>query len=325
MIELVAFDPGANAAKARAKPGTVTVPSTIAVNGQAHVHGLAGLRSRRRPLTIAFDGGEFVVGAGAHDFGRPVENLDFERLTGSPEMRALFYATLTCLFDGHLPKQINLLAGLPIASMTGDSAPETIKRVKAFFTGEHQWQADAVVQHTEIATAQVTGQPVGALFEFFLTDDGAVHPARREDYKKEVAVLNLGMSTVDLLTSRQGQTVERLTGGETLGVQDMLNELSRTSGYTLAELDEQLRAGRLDVSGLLPVWERRVFGYLDKVWGREGQRRFARVIATGGGIYLLRDALLRRFGARLYLADDPVLATANGLYRFGLKQQRQEA
>ncbi len=324
MKELVAFDPGANAAKARARTGTVVVPSTIAVNGQARVYGLAGLRARRRPLTISFDTGEFVVGAGAHDFGRPVENLDFERLTGSPEMRALFCATLTGLFEGRLPKQVTLLVGLPIAAMAGEAAPETIRRVKAFFMGEHGWQADQVDQRIEVTAVLVTGQPVGALFEYFLADDGSAYPARREDYRKDVAVLNLGMSTVDLLSSRQGQIIERLTGGETLGVQDMLNELSRTSGYTLAELDEQLRAGRLDVTGLLPVWERRVFGYLDKVWGREGQRRFARVIATGGGTYLLRDALLRRFGARLYLAADPVLATANGLYRFGLKQQRKE-
>ena len=323
MTELVAFDPGANAAKARAKTGTVIVPSTIAANGQAHVHGLAGLRTRRRPLTIVAHGSVLVVGAGAHDFGRPVENMDFERLAGSPEMRALFYATLSRLFDGRMPQSLTLLIGLPIAAMTGEAAPETIRRVKTFFCGEHHWQADGTEQQTEVDTVLVTGQPVGALFEYFLTDDGTPHPTRREDYKKDVAVLNLGMSTVDLLSSRQGQIVERLTGGETLGVQDMLNELSRTSGYTLAELDEQLRTNRLDISGLLPLWERRVFGYLDKVWGRDGQRRFGRVIATGGGTFLLNDALLRRFGSRLYLADDPVLATATGLYRLGLKQQRQ--
>lgn len=46
MTTIVAFDPGANAAKARAQCGAVTLPSTIAVNGQAHVHGLAGLKSR---------------------------------------------------------------------------------------------------------------------------------------------------------------------------------------------------------------------------------------------------------------------------------------
>jgi hypothetical protein len=106
-----------------------------------------------------------------------------------------------------------------------------------------------------------------------------------------------------------------------LGVQDILIELSRETGFTLAELDEQLRTRKLDVSALLPVWERRVFDFVNKVWGLDGQRRFARVIATGGGTFLLHDALLRRFGTRLYIADDPVLATANGLYRFALKQK----
>lgn len=322
MTSIVAFDPGANAAKARAQHGTIVLPSTIAVNGQVHVHGLAGLRSRKRPPTICTALGDFLVGAGAHDFGRPVENLDFERLTGSPEMRALFYGTLSRLFVDEVPAELTLLVGLPIAAMTGEQAPETIRRVKAFFVGEHSWQADGHPHQTTVAQVQVTGQPVGALFEYFLMDDGAIHPARRADYKRDVGILNLGMSTVDLLSSRQGQIVERLTGGETLGVQDMLSEMSRQSGYTLAELDEQLRDGRLDLSLLLPIWERRVFGYLDKVWGST-QRRFARVIATGGGTFLLHDALLRRFGARLYVAEDPVLATAIGLYRFGVKQIRK--
>lgn len=238
-------------------------------------------------------------------------------------MRALFYATLSRLFSEQMPAEITLLVGLPIAAMTGDSALEVIKQVKAFFSGEHRWQCDGRSCTSAVTQVLVTGQPVGALFEYFLADDGAAHPARRDDYKREVGIINLGMSTVDLLSSRQGQIVERLTGGEALGVQDMLIELSRESGFTLAELDEQLRAHKLDVSARLPVWERRVFDFVNKVWGRDGQRRFARVIATGGGTFFLRDALLRRFGARLYIADDPVLATATGLYRFDLKQHNR--
>jgi hypothetical protein len=232
----------------------------------------------------------------------------------------LFYAALTRLFPQGLPAAITLLVGLPIAAMAGPEAPDTIRRVKEFLGGPHQWQADGQPYEAHIKQVLVTGQPVGALFEYFLTAEGKPHALRQDDYRREVGVLNVGLSTVDLLSSRQGQIVERLTGGETLGVQDMLHEVSRTTGHTLAELSEQLRAGRLDTRALLPTWERRVFGYLDKVWARDVRQRFARVIATGGGAYLLKDALLRRFGTRLYLATDPVLATAEGLHRFGLKQ-----
>jgi hypothetical protein len=56
---------------------------------------LVGLRATQRPLHIENARGAFYVGHGAHGFGRPVQNLDFDRLTGSPEMLALFHGALT--------------------------------------------------------------------------------------------------------------------------------------------------------------------------------------------------------------------------------------
>lgn len=321
---LVALDPGARAFKACTHNAQLLLPSVVATNGVTKVYGLSGLRNRKRPAKVMTHQGEYLVGVGAHDFGRAVENLDFERLTGTPELQALFYATLSQLFNRQVPKQMTLLIGLPIGAMSGESGKETIKRIKDFFRAAHEWQIEDESQRTSVEQVEVTGQPVGAVLEYFLNADGSAHPVRREDYKKEVGVINLGMSTVDLLSCRQGQVIERMTGGDTLGVQEMLIELSQQTGYTLAELDEQLRRQQLDLSQLLPVWERRVFGYIGKVWGTS-YRRFARVIATGGGTYLLQDALMRRFGSRLYIAPDPVMSTAIGLYRFGLKHLRKDS
>ena len=39
------------------------------------------------------------------------------------------------------------------------------------------------------------------------------------------------------------------------------------------------------------------------------------VIVVGGGALLLRQSLTARFNARAYVPDDPVLATARGLYK----------
>ena len=64
----------------------------VRVNSQMQ---LVGLRQTRRPLYIENERGAFYVGHGAHQFGRPVQNLDFDRLTGSPEMLALFHGALT--------------------------------------------------------------------------------------------------------------------------------------------------------------------------------------------------------------------------------------
>ena len=89
---LVAFDPGYGAVKLAFEGGVVLLPSAVAADGGRAVRSMAGLRARKPPLEVALpDGPRFFVGEGAHDWGRPVENLDFERLTGSPEMRALFY------------------------------------------------------------------------------------------------------------------------------------------------------------------------------------------------------------------------------------------
>jgi hypothetical protein len=101
----LAYDPGAGAIKAVYDGQPMLLPSAVAVNGQHRLHGIAGLKNRKRPLLITTNDGEFYVGPGAHDFGRPVENLDFDRLTGTPEMRALFYAMLTRL----LPRETSSL------------------------------------------------------------------------------------------------------------------------------------------------------------------------------------------------------------------------
>ncbi|MBV5325060.1 MAG: hypothetical protein J0626_07230, partial [Rhodospirillaceae bacterium] len=43
----------------------------------------------------------FYVGVGAHDYGRPVENLDVDRFNGTPEMKALLD------LDGTVPSRMD--------------------------------------------------------------------------------------------------------------------------------------------------------------------------------------------------------------------------
>lgn len=63
-------------------------------------------------------------------------------------------------------------------------------------------------------------------------------------------------------------------------------------------------------------------GLIERRWGWEF-RRFALVIAVGGGVLLLREALLARFGGMAFVPDDPVLATARGLYKIDRMQARR--
>jgi len=94
--EPVAFDAGFGSIKVYGAAGSIVMPSAVATDGRGALGELAGLKSAARPLHIASDDcGQFYVGAGAHRFGRPVQSLDLDRVSGSPEMRALFYGAMT--------------------------------------------------------------------------------------------------------------------------------------------------------------------------------------------------------------------------------------
>ena len=66
----------------------------------------------------------FYVGADAHDWGRGIENLDYDRLTGVPETRAIFYASLAQYIERNsLPdRPVQLIVGLPLEPLSGPGA-----------------------------------------------------------------------------------------------------------------------------------------------------------------------------------------------------------
>ncbi len=316
MEKIVALDPGYGAVKIAFEGGMVRLPSMVAVDGGRSVRPVAGLRVGKPPLEVVLPGGvRFFVGDGAHDWGSPVENLDFDRFTGSPEMRALLYGALA---KGGIEGPIRLLVGLPVAVLSGPEAEGTVRAVKGFLRGVHQWTAGGREWSVEVVDVAVTMQPVGALFDYFMGDEGNFVPDRKRDFEKEIGIVNIGMNTIDLLTARQGAVVHRLTGGEALGVRRLLELLNPDGLYTLGEMDGRLRRRELDLSEALPVWEREVLGFIERRWGR-AFHRFAKVIAVGGGALLLSQALLARFD-RIWIPDDPVMATVRGLFKFARRK-----
>jgi len=85
------LDAGFGAIKICSDGGSLELLSQVAVNGSGHLEGMLGLKSEKRPMMVTTSDGDFYVGAKAHDYGRAITNLDFDRLIGSPEMRALVY------------------------------------------------------------------------------------------------------------------------------------------------------------------------------------------------------------------------------------------
>jgi hypothetical protein len=314
-MKSLGFDMGMGALKLWAKPGGLQLVSQVASNGHGRLSDrIIGLKNRRRPILVSGDFGSFYVGPAAHEHGRPVENLDFDRLTGAPEMRVLVYAAFAQYQDEYGPFDdgLSLMVGLPLQMMTGDSAKDYQRGVKTWLMGKHEFSVNNLSYCIDIQEVRQTSQPVGALFDYVLDDRLKVVADPRE----EVGVISVGFNTVELLVVKDGGAVERFTRGNTLGVRRLLELFNGDDLYSLGELDGMLRAGglRSELKSALPIWIREVNGEIEKVWGAS-HRRFARVLITGGGALLLKEALTLQFGHRAWLPSDPVLSIARGLWK----------
>jgi hypothetical protein len=314
---VVALDPGFGFVKVYTEKGGCVLQSSVAVPTGPRIGRMAGLRAAKPPLEVTTANGVFYVGEGAHDWGTPIENLDFDRLTGSPEMRALLYAALAL---AGVEGETKIIVGLPLEVA---SDPDVKRGVREFLVGDHSWALDGKSFALRITQLILTGQPVGALFDYFLDESGQVIKERLGEFDREIGILNIGKNTVDLLGVRSGEAISRLTRGEKLGVRRLLELVNHGKLYTLSELDERLRAGQLDISGALPIWQSEVVGFIEAHWGKL-TARFARIIAVGGGILLLGNYLSRRF-PNLWIPDEPLLSQARGLYKYALSKERKTA
>ena len=174
-------DLGMGAIKLFGPHGGLQVLSQVSIAGTQPVQAMLGLNSKKAPLHIKTTQGSFYIGEGAHDWGRPVENLDYDRLTGAPEMNALFYAALTRYMQQHGPVETidAVMVGLPLETMTGEAAQANADAVRKWLKGQHQWVADEVSYVITIEDAKCTSQPAAAYFDHILGEDGRLIPARR--------------------------------------------------------------------------------------------------------------------------------------------------
>ena len=326
-IEKICFgvDPGAGGYKIFGQGQGTQILSQVAVSGGQRVSRLLGLGQQKLPMEVTLDQMSLFIGAGAHDAGRPIENLGLDRFLGSPEILALTFGALTHHIQqfGPIDAPISVTCGLPLESLTGDGAPATVEGLQRWLRRTHSWRADGQHYSIEIAEVRVTSQPVGGLFDALLDEDGRFVPGRREWFNQEVGVVSIGMSTIEMLVVRNRTPVQRFTAGATMGVRRLLELVDDQRLYSLGELDSLLRSGRLDISRALSLWQEEVFGRIEKQWGN-AWRRFAVVILLGGGAILLKDTLPYHFGGKAVLPDDPVLATARGLAKLGLMQANKK-
>jgi hypothetical protein len=239
-------DLGMGANKIYGIPGGVEVPSQVSVNGAHQATKMLGLRSKKPPLHVETEQGSFYIGGGAHDWGHPIENLDYDRLIGAPEMRALFCGSLTRYMQdyGSLDGDITLTVGMPLEPLTGDDAQKNVRAVRHWMKGSHYWEADGQPYEVHIQDVKVTSQPVGALFDYLLDEQGEFVPQRKAAFGKEVGIISVGFNTVELLVVRNKQPVQRFTAGTTAGVRRLL-EITNSRGMCAASAQNGKMASML--------------------------------------------------------------------------------
>jgi len=351
--QVVGLDLGMGATKLWSSSGGSTILSQVSVPSGREINlGALGLVTKRKPQVIANGTGRYLVGEGAHDVGTPVERLDYDRLTGAPEMRALVYGALSQA-DAVFVSDVHLVVGLPLGLAGGDNGRKRVAAVKAWLVGNHHkwpspsttprrvaygphcasgpprghagpWQTGGRDQAVHIVRNTPSRGCVGcvsqahaAYTDWCIDLDGtALH---KPDKSAEIAVISVGFNTIELLVLRDNQPLAKFTAGEKLGVRRLLEIANEQRGglFTLGELDIQLRTGALRDVAAVAKWTSQVKGHIEREWGDAAQC-FERVLAVGGGSLLLADALRELFGERLITSDEPVLSVARGLYKLGL-------
>jgi len=310
----IGFDPGYGNTKVYGNQGGVILPSHVAVKQNGTLARMEGMQLKRPPLAVTVGERAFYVGAGAHDWGAPVESLDYARLSGSPEVRATLYAALSQYQrqHGEMADRISLIVGLPLGAL-GEDHRAISAEMKQWLSGEHTWRVNDTAHHITIEQVLVTSQATAALYDYVLDEDGRFLPARASHLHDEVGVVSVGFNTLELMVIRDKRPVTRFTGGSKHGVRTLLQAVNSHNAYSLGELDDRLRAGLAD-SAAMEVWLSAVCGQIEKQWG-DRWRQFAQVIIVGGGALLLKSQLSGYFRGKCYIPDEPVLAVARGLHK----------
>ncbi|GAB4428768.1 MAG: hypothetical protein Kow0031_09090 [Anaerolineae bacterium] len=338
----VGWDPGWGANKfARVSNGelvTFTLPSAVGEANRGAKDGLtlAGVvrsRSSRRPFHVSFDGLEFWVGPNVAHYTEPIDRMDFNRFSDSPELRATFYAGIYRIINGGAHR-IALAVALPVAVVQDKTEAVRAERgLRGWLLGQHSFSVDGVetVITVEAVRARVP-QPVASWFEWGM-DAGGQWVKGKAAQVAPALIIDQGFNTLDVLVVEGGRISERISEGDTLGMRRAAERLIRTLRHKYgvelelrpaAELVQQavndqtaltwVNGRETEVTAearrAVQLLETDVYNFLDRAVGK--QAGAYNILLTGGGALALRAKLLQQF-PRATVMHEPVLANARGL------------
>lgn len=284
---------------------------------------------RKKPTIIEADFGKLYVGEQAHSFGSPVENLGFDRLAETNEVRAVLYGAWSEYQKkfGDFSMPLELIVGLPFQMLMGESGSVAKFRrdVNRWLAGEHRWSADGRDFGVVVSKVHLFPQAMGAPIDYALGMDGRAESAEHtEALQKECATISIGSNTVELLVTKRDRDTKRFNGGKPIGVRSLWRRVDPHGYYSFGEFDEMLRDRSLpdsmDVRPHLASWMSEINGFANQKWG-DAYHRFHKVFIVGGGAILLKSKLRNAFDGKAQIMADPVMAIARGLYKAGFGLQ----
>lgn len=314
------------------------VPSVVGIGdtemGMLSLGKMGHRRSRSGPNRVFFEGMSYLVGEKVARYARPVQRMDFLRLSDGPELRALCYAVIFNLLDGG-KHQVSFMVGLPVEVMADrERARQTLRSLRSWMIGAHSFEVDGVSVILEIDQVQVMAQPAGAFFAWGLDNKGC-WARQKADLKAPVAICDIGFNTLDLFTVEAGDVVARFTGGDTVGMRRaaelVLAAVHSQHGISLslhegdALLHQRLPTlhtsrGEMDLTSVVKqatdATIAAIITFIEQRWGNG--RQFPHLLFTGGGAEALRKALLQHYPHGQVLSD-AVTANALGLARYAAR------
>jgi len=310
---ILAVDPGFGDTKINVNGETVKITSAIARAKSVGMAGI-GMKSASHATTIQYGWENYVIGEGAWHHGEMLTNRDYSALS-SPERKALVFGAIAQVLEPDEYSFDTMVIGLPVPLLMDEVQGQAVMGGLKAYKGEHLFSTERGKYKLQVNKLKALAQPVGGYADWLLDDALRI---RKHGRNAEVAVLDIGMNTLDLYVIQDGKVLPRFIGGGKVGVRRLL-ELLSVNGHEPEELDAMIRTGKLRPSrDQLESWLSEILASIERTWSN--LRRFTTVIPVGGGSIVLgeflRLALISK-GAAVYWPEDPSTTNVRGLWKWG--------
>ena len=219
-----------------------------------------------------------------------------------------------------------LVVGLPVAQFLAKRSALEKAMTGSFDVGRKR---TIVVKKT-----LVVPQPQGALFWY------AMHNGKMDAMQHKTLVMDVGSRTFDWLVTRGMRVIPKMSDSVNRGVSDILRQIAEAIGAeikadyrNLDAVDAALRTGRIlrlyqrdhDLKKFEPLIRKVADQALISVLGRlDGPEDLENIVLVGGGAYLYRKAVKRRFPKHQILeVEDPMYANVRGFQLLGEQYVRE--